>query len=32
MAAITVYSGVDYVLRARKEIFSAARGDGPDTK
>ena len=32
MAAITVYSGIDYVLRARREIFGeAARGDSVAT-
>lgn len=30
MAAITVYSGVDYVLRARKEIFGKREKDARD--
>lgn len=30
MAAITVYSGIDYVMRARKEIFNQASHDVAD--
>lgn len=32
MAAITAYSGFDYVMRARREIWGKAPGDGPESK